>query len=547
MRKKVGTLLVSALLITACGEATAPKQVVVKDEKLENALKQIANKVDRLQEIDQESRPAELNQEQKKINSPIAIESRPQQQTPQGQIQPPEPEKPREKLYSFTGNNISLGSAINYTFGNDYSIVFDSDVDVKLPVVVSIKDLQVEDACIEIARRVGYWCEVDKGRKIIRVSGYREMTLQLPDGIEEITYETGLGGNVLNSGTGGTSGSGMGMTTSGGSSGSGLTSNSKITIKSNLQKNAFEDYIKSMLSDKGDMAVNWWSKTLYVKDRPDRVQMIERFIKDMNDVLNKSVYIEAKIFAVSTDTDLETGIKWDKLVKNIRSKDNSISMNFNSPVNAPVFTLTYAGNTLTSIISVLEQKGDVKELISPKIKTLNLTPASIVRGTNEPYVVYNPITTSTGGGVVNQTNTTVNYAFSGINLFIKPYVVKGKDGEDVYLTIQPSVSSVDNYETFTDSNGNTMKLPKTTITSQITKLKVGDDQTVIMGGLIWDGTKKVQTGIPLLDSIPILGRLFSNQIDIKKKVYLMLAVYTKVEDSKTVKQGNYDLSKESER
>jgi hypothetical protein len=546
MRKKVGILLASAILITACGEATAPKVVAVeKDERLETALKQLANKVDRLQEIDQERMPANQEKEKKeiipdKVSSPI--------QEVKQEVKPQEL-KPREKLYSFTGNNISLGSAINYTFGNDYSIVFDSDVDVKTPIIVSIKNLPVEEACLEMTKRA-YWCEVDKGKKILRVSGFRELTLALPDGIEEITYETGLGGNVLNSGTGSRTGTtgGMGeMTTGSSSGGSGLTSNSKITIKSNLQRNAFEDYIKSMLSDKGQLAVNWWSKTLYLKDRPDRVGMIERFVKDMNETLNKSVFIEAKIFAVSTDVDLETGIKWDKIIKNIRSKDNQISMNFNSPVNAPVFTLTYAGNTLTSIISVLEQKGDVKELISPKLKTLNLTPASIVRGTNEPYVVYNPISTSTGSGVVNQTNTTVNYAFSGINLFIKPYVVKGRDGEEVYLTIQPSVSSVDNYETFTDSQGNTMKLPKTTITSQITKLKVLDDQTVIMGGLIWDGRKKMQTGIPLLDSIPILGRLFKNDIDMKKKVYLLLAVYTKVEDTNTVKQGNYDISKESER
>ena len=177
---------------------------------------------------------------------------------------------------------------------------------------------------------------------------------------------------------------------------------------------------------------------------------------------------------------------------------------------------------------MLDQIGKVKELIAPKLRTLNLSPAIFVRGTNEPYVIYNPVSTSTGSGVVTQTNASIEYAFNGVSFWVKPYVLKDK----IYLTLQPNISTVGEYLTFEDGSGNTIKVPRTSITSQITKLKTKDNTTIVMGGLVWDGKKKVVTGIPLFDRIPLLGRLFKSDLDSKTKIYVMLAIYTKVEEER---------------
>ncbi|WP_457628479.1 type II secretion system protein GspD [Persephonella sp.] len=522
MKKITAAVVLAGVVLSGCAE----KKPVVQpkppeNDRLEQTLKEIAGKVDRLQSL------KDSNQSQ--FLPDVPGQSPAKKQIARKNVKSDEKAKKVVKLnkkknpitrYSFTGTNVSLASVISYMFSTRYSIVFDSDVDIQKPITVVINNLPAKQACQEVARRAGYWCEIKN--KVVKIKAYRELVYQLPDGIDEFVVETGLGGDILKAGS---STQQMGMMGGGGSSSlssSGMSARAKVQYKVNLSKDDFEAFLKSFLSDRGEVKVNWFSKTVYIKDTPDRVESLKRFLDETSALLEKSVYIEAKLLLVQTSRSLETGIDWTK-IGYITS--GTVVGTMTAGLTAPAFQLQYTGNTLSGVISMLSQIGKVRELISPKIRTLNLTPAVLVRGTNEPYVVYSPVSTSTGSGVITQTNTEVRFAFNGISFFIKPYALKDK----IFLTLQPSISSIGDYLTFTDSQGNTMKIPKTSITSQITKLKMKNDSTIILGGLVWDGKKKTSTGIPLLDSIPLFGRLFKSDLDANSKIYVMLAVYAKID------------------
>lgn len=526
--KKRFILLTSSLFLFSCAATTAGVDNSIaksnEDDKIEKALLEISNKLEKLKTIDKENSSMEIKEENntnRPVDKPGVNDG--------NKTNYMQPLNNLERKYTFTAKGMSLGSAIAYTFP-DFSIVFDDGVDLQKPVTVVLKDVEAEDACKKIASSAGYWCDIDKDKRKIVIKEYAEATIQLPDGIDELTYETNLGGDVLKGGSsGGMMGGGMGMTGGGmmgggmGMGGSGgMTANSKVGLKGSSSIKSIEEFFKSFLSENGDVKVNPITKTLYVKDKPDRVEAIKKFVEDISSMLNKNVYIEAKVFYVITNESLETGINWSKT---IMSGGNTIGVNLSSQITNSALSVSYAGNTLSGIINLLSTKGEIHEIVSPSIKTLNLVPATLVRGTNIPYVSYNPVINNSGLGTVTDNQISISYAFDGVSLFIKPYALRDK----IYLTIQPSISTVDRYEQFTDSQKNTMKIPVTSITSQVTKLSVENDHTVLMGGLVWDGKQRVQTGIPLLDSIPLLGRLFKSDSDTTKKVYLFIAVYSKVE------------------
>jgi len=521
MKKRLLILGLCGLFVFGCSQ----KQVKVeqsppKKDELKEVLKQIAAKTDKLRQI--------KGGEEKFLMDTTAVKSVKKEKPPQKSVKKTEKPNPVKlfvkkpvRRYSFIGT-APLVSVITYLFGNTYSVVFDDGVEIDRQITVAIKGLPAEEACEAVARRAGYWCEMDG--KTIKIKAFRELIFQLPEGFDELVSEAGLGGDIIKTGQR-TNQRLLGNTGGGTTTSSGMSANAKISIKSEIKKEDFEAFLKTFLSERGQVKVNWFSKTVYVKDSPDRVESVERFLKEVSSLLEKSIYIEAKLLLVQTSKSIETGIDWTK-IGYITS--GTVVGTMTAGLTAPAFQLQYTGNTLSGVISMLSQIGKVRELISPKIRTLNLTPAVLVRGTNEPYVVYSPVSTSTGSGVITQTNTEVRFAFNGISFFIKPYALKDK----IFLTLQPSISSIGDYLTFTDSQGNTMKIPKTSITSQITKLKMKNDSTVVLGGLVWDGKKRTSTGIPLLDSIPLFGRLFKSDLDAKSKIYIMLAVYTKIDEDK---------------
>lgn len=419
----------------------------------------------------------------------------------------------KENLYSVKAKEIPLFTLLNNIFSKDYSITLLSDVDGSQPVSVSFSNLSVSEACNTIASNLGYTCEVDRNARKIVVKAYQEGSFSLPDGIEDLTYNLATGGSLSGQQGGGQQAGGQMRTPS---SQTNITSTDKVEVEGDIKRKAFEDFIKTLISDKGKVSIDWASKTLYVRDSQEKVEAVRKYIEESKKILNQSVYIEAKLFLVQTDNSIETGINWEGLGRNLGAT-------FSGGLADNVFSFRYAGNYITAIVQALHRAGEVKDIISPRVRTTNLIPAQIIRGTNMPYVVFNPIITTGVGGATTQTNTSIGYAFDGVSLTVKPYIT----GDEIYLTIKPLISSVDEYMSFTDNLGNNIKLPKVSLTTQITKIKMQDGETVLIGGLIWDGKKKSITGIPILDQIPVLGRLFKQDLDLNKKIYLILAIYSK--------------------
>lgn len=159
---------------------------------------------------------------------------------------------------------------------------------------------------------------------------------------------------------------------------------------------------------------------------------------------------------------------------------------------------SFAGNKLQFAISAMESSGDAKVLSAPSTVVLNNQETTFKVGEKIPVVQTAIIPGLGTGGTTNSVNATaVNYIDTGVLLDVVPRV---SPGGLVYMDIQQIVSK----PTTRDQYGNY------TITNRAlsTEVAVQSGQTVLLGGLIQQTDTIQDNGVPFLNRIPVLGRLF---------------------------------------
>ncbi|MEW6657724.1 MAG: type II secretion system secretin GspD [Thermodesulfobacteriota bacterium] len=177
------------------------------------------------------------------------------------------------------------------------------------------------------------------------------------------------------------------------------------------------------------------------------------------------------------------------------------------------FVATDTLNKLKGLINLLASQGRVDILASPHIMAANNQEATIMIGEEVPTL------TSQSVPLVSQTTSfqtsTVQYRNTGIILSVKPQI--NANGM-VTLEIAQEVSSA--VTTSTGVSGT----PTFTVRQAKTSLITGDNQTVVLGGLIREDKTTSQAGIPGLRKMPLLGSLFGSEKVSKQKTELLVLI-----------------------
>jgi general secretion pathway protein D len=107
----------------------------------------------------------------------------------------------------------------------------------------------------------------------------------------------------------------------------------------------------------------------------------------------------------------------------------------------------------------------------------------------------------------------------GIMLDVLPQI--GSDNS-VTMNIRPVVTSVRSTATFTSPAGAVFQAPVIDTRESDTMARLRGGETIIIGGLMQTRRERVQSGIPGLRSLPLLGRLFTSYRDIDSKAELVI-------------------------
>ena len=150
---------------------------------------------------------------------------------------------------------------------------------------------------------------------------------------------------------------------------------------------------------------------------------------------------------------------------------------------------------VSAALSAAASRGDVKIVSSPVLLASNNTEASIMVGTQQPFVQLSRALPTENSSV----DQVVQYEDVGTKLTVLPTI--DQDGY-VSLTIHQEVSQA---TAVTEFNA-----PVISTREASTQVLVRDGQTIVLGGLRDTENDATHGGVPILSRIPFLGGLFGS-------------------------------------
>jgi general secretion pathway protein D len=169
--------------------------------------------------------------------------------------------------------------------------------------------------------------------------------------------------------------------------------------------------------------------------------------------------------------------------------------------------------TMTVILNALETQGNANILSTPSLLTLDNEEAFITVGQQVPFVTGSYTNTGVGNGAQNPFQT-IERQSVGVTLRVTPQI---NEGDSVVLDIVQEVSSISaQILAASDVITNERKIE--------TKVLANDSDIVVLGGLVKDDVQDSTQGVPILSSIPLLGRLFRNDVVTVTKSNLLVFI-----------------------
>ncbi len=256
---------------------------------------------------------------------------------------------------------------------------------------------------------------------------------------------------------------------------------------------------------------------LYDKDDPDTLQNLLNLLRETIDVPSRQIMIEALVVEVTADYTRELGVT-------MAGGKDSANAQFGQPNSSGVaqpfiltFDTTKGGNlNFKAQLNALVTQDKAQILSSPSVLVLNGRQARVQIGQEVPVVK----SVATQAGVVSS----VDYFPVGIVLNLRPRV--SEDGNEITMQAETIVSSVDQFSSAQAASGSSQVLLAPVIDNRQvqTLIRVANDTPFIIGGLISTQKTESKTGIPFLEDLPYLGKLFSQTTTSRTKREVIVVV-----------------------
>ena len=261
---------------------------------------------------------------------------------------------------------------------------------------------------------------------------------------------------------------------------------------------------------------------LVILATPQDYKMVQVALAKL-DVVPLQVLIEASIIEVSLTDELEFGVEW--YFKNNFDRGNVVggrgTLDLGSAgisALSPSFSYAVLDNTDQARIALnaLEEETQVNVLSSPSLMVLDNQTAYINVGDEIPVPARQSISN------INPDSPTVNeiqFRQTGITLTVTPRVnSSGLVTMDIKQEVSNAVST-------TSSDIDAPTIQKRQLESTVA---INSGETIVLGGLIQDTESNAESGIPVIHRIPLLGKLFGQSRDEKRRTELLVLITPRV-------------------
>jgi len=318
----------------------------------------------------------------------------------------------------------------------------------------------------------------------------------------------------------------------------------------------------------GKIQVDVRSNALVITERPSRMNKIQEIIERL-DKATEQVMIETKFIEVENTDQKDIGVNWSSLAgygvtagpfqrqwsRNRSSQDDSIrndtsnnssnssSVDGFSLADGPIFgsenevlsgngtdftrtmeslagtsrfdTAVFSADEFRVVISALEQNNDTELVANPTVVTMSNQEATIDIVTEIPQVEFS-IDDETGE---RRADGLAEPLIFGTQVRVTPQV---NDAGFINLLVIPSVSNQIGTQ-FTDIGPQPIISRRTAETNVVIK----DGYTLAIGGLTQNEEVQGGTAVPILGSLPYIGRLFSSESNTMRQKNLIIFITAK--------------------
>ena len=271
------------------------------------------------------------------------------------------------------------------------------------------------------------------------------------------------------------------------------------------------------------------SNQLLVRARPSQWEEIKGAISKLDNV-PLQVQIETRILEVNLTGEFQFGVQW--YLEGLTGSTGSTSDGTFQPgqpyrhrqlglgqggnaFGGEPFFYSFLNSDLQVAVRAMETSGNTKTLSAPSMVVMNNQVAHIQVGSRVPIN-----TTSISATVGTPTAySEAQYLDTGVILNVQPRV---NPGGLVYLNIGQQVSQVDRSQAAVNGN------PTISQRELATQVAVQTGQTVLLGGLIQQDEGTTDAGVPVLNRIPLLGRLFGTTSRTHNRTELIVLITPRV-------------------
>lgn len=306
------------------------------------------------------------------------------------------------------------------------------------------------------------------------------------------------------------------------------------------------DVIGDMLSDRGRIKYDDRTNTIIVSDVPSNLTSIGTVIKRL-DRRTPQVLVATKVIETRLEKDENLGIDWSDslslatsptalpttfpfskgtslgyfsrfipfdtspanplatslptdLVNSSANPQNLAGVGLHTPGTIGIGTLT--GPAFAWTLNMLKSRTETRILNNPSITVLNNKSASIHIGEEYPIPNFS-LDPQTGNTTISGYDTKA----IGTVLNVTPHVNQSRE---IVVELKPEIITVGTDVTFDTGQGQSISLPRFTTQTAETQVRVKSGETIAIGGLVQKSESYVETKVPFLGEIPLIGWLFKN-------------------------------------
>ena len=263
--------------------------------------------------------------------------------------------------------------------------------------------------------------------------------------------------------------------------------------------------LEGLLSDLGTVKVIKRTNSLVIRDSEDRIEQVVATLKNI-DQPTPQVLIKARIVKVDRKTAQELGIHWLAGTQDPTQPAHWRAKVLNragTPQGIFSFGTLRSGINIDAILTALENEEKAEIISEPSVIVSNNETAVVLDGKKIPI-----ITLDLAG------NRVIKFYDVALKLTVTPHITPDSG---IFLELHPELSDL--------SGEATAAGEPIILSSEVqTKLLVQNGETVVIGGIHRNKTGEVKKGLPILSSIPLLGRFFTYTAHTMDKTELMIFV-----------------------